>query len=87
MVTNKISDKQRLIQPYIHNYSWLLFSSLALYCSDLATEGEMDGEKFDSSIISSAQILQAKCTDLVASCLVKAQNGKGKIFSCVVTAL
>ncbi|XP_068124607.1 zinc finger ZZ-type and EF-hand domain-containing protein 1 isoform X2 [Hyperolius riggenbachi] len=76
-VTNKISDKQRLIQPYIHNYSWLLFTALALYCSDLASEGELDGDKLDLSVVSSAQILQASCTDLVASCLMKAQQGKG----------
>ncbi|XP_073471151.1 zinc finger ZZ-type and EF-hand domain-containing protein 1 isoform X2 [Aquarana catesbeiana] len=87
MVTNTISDKQRLIQPYIHNYSWLLFSSLALYCSDLATEGEIDGEKLDSNIISSAQILQANCTDLVASCLMKAQNGKGVRVSSLLSLL
>ncbi|KAM5180064.1 zinc finger ZZ-type and EF-hand domain-containing protein 1 [Mantella aurantiaca] len=87
MVTNKIGDRQRLIQPYIHNYSWLLFSALALYCSDLATEGEMDGEKFDSSITSRAQILQANCTDLVARCLMKAQNGKGVRGSSLLSLL
>ncbi|XP_063809771.1 zinc finger ZZ-type and EF-hand domain-containing protein 1 isoform X2 [Pseudophryne corroboree] len=76
-ITNKISDRQQLIQPYVHNYSWLLFTALALYSSDLASEGELEGEKLDPSIITSAQILQADCTHLVASCLVKAQKGKG----------
>ncbi|KAM9320058.1 zinc finger ZZ-type and EF-hand domain-containing protein 1 [Gastrophryne carolinensis] len=76
MVTNKISDSQRLIQPYIHNYSWLLFTALALYSSDLASDGELDGEKINSSTVSSAQILQANSTDLVACCLLKAQKRK-----------
>uniref|UniRef100_A0A8C5MSL1 Zinc finger ZZ-type and EF-hand domain containing 1 n=1 Tax=Leptobrachium leishanense TaxID=445787 RepID=A0A8C5MSL1_9ANUR len=75
-VTSKVSDGQRLIQPYIHNYSWLLFTALALYSSDLASEGETDGEKLDSSVVTSAQILQASCTDLVACCLLNAQKGK-----------
>ncbi|XP_077152606.1 zinc finger ZZ-type and EF-hand domain-containing protein 1 [Ranitomeya variabilis] len=76
-VISKISDRQRLIQPYIHNYSWLLFTALALYSSDLASDEEKEGDKLESSVISSAQILQANCTDLVASCLMKAQKGKG----------
>ncbi|KAM4700510.1 zinc finger ZZ-type and EF-hand domain-containing protein 1 [Discoglossus pictus] len=75
-VTSRISDRQRLIQPYIHNYSWLLFTSLALYCSDLASEGEVEGEKLNYSVISNARILQASCTDLVANCLMRAQKGK-----------
>ncbi|XP_053552525.1 zinc finger ZZ-type and EF-hand domain-containing protein 1-like, partial [Bombina bombina] len=75
-VTSRISDHQLLIQPYIHNYSWLLFTSLALYCSDLANEGEVEGEKLDSDIVSNARVLQGSCTDLVASCLMKAQKGK-----------
>ncbi|KAG8587385.1 hypothetical protein GDO81_005650 [Engystomops pustulosus] len=76
-VTSKISDRQRLIQPYIHNYSWLLFTALALYSSDLASEEEKESEKLDSTVITSAQILQANSTDLVASFLMKAQKGKG----------
>ncbi|KAM4797044.1 zinc finger ZZ-type and EF-hand domain-containing protein 1 [Rhinophrynus dorsalis] len=84
-VTNRISDRQRLIQPYIHNYSWLLFTALALYSSDLASEGEMEGEKVDSSIVSSARLLQANCTDLVASCLMKAQKGKGLRMSSLLS--
>ncbi|KAM8975776.1 zinc finger ZZ-type and EF-hand domain-containing protein 1 [Pelodytes ibericus] len=75
-VTSKISDRQRLIQPYIHNYSWLLFTALALYSSDMANEGEIDGDKLDLNMVSSAQILQASCTDIVARCLLDAQKGK-----------
>ncbi|XP_066433062.1 zinc finger ZZ-type and EF-hand domain-containing protein 1 isoform X2 [Eleutherodactylus coqui] len=84
-VTSKISDRQRLIQPYIHNYSWLLFTALALYSSDLASEEEKEGEKLDSAVISSAQILQANCTDLVASCLMKSQKGKDVKVSSLLT--
>ncbi|KAG9492570.1 hypothetical protein GDO78_000848 [Eleutherodactylus coqui] len=84
-VTSKISDRQRLIQPYIHNYSWLLFTALALYSSDLASEEEKEGEKLDSAVISSAQILQANCTDLVASCLMKSQKGKDVKVSSILT--
>eukprot|EP00079_Xenopus_tropicalis_P033324 XP_017947095.1 PREDICTED: zinc finger ZZ-type and EF-hand domain-containing protein 1 isoform X2 [Xenopus tropicalis] len=85
MVTNRISDNQRLIQPYIHNYSWLLFTALALYCSDLASEGEIEGEKLDLSVVSSAQLLQANCTDLVANCLMKTQKGKGLRMSSLLS--
>lgn len=84
-VTNKISDRQRLIQPYIHNYSWLLFTALALYSSDLASEEEKEDEKLDRAVISSAQSLQANCTDLVASCLMKAQKGKGVRISSLLS--
>ncbi|XP_063313499.1 zinc finger ZZ-type and EF-hand domain-containing protein 1 isoform X2 [Pelobates fuscus] len=75
-VTSRVSDSQRLIQPYIHNYSWLLFTALALYSSDLASEGEIEGEKLDSTVVSSAQVLQASCTDHIACCLLNAQKGK-----------
>ncbi|MEE6469872.1 hypothetical protein FKM82_008802 [Ascaphus truei] len=85
MVTSRISDRQRLIQPYIHNYSWLLFTALALYCSDLASEGQVEGEKLDPSVVSSARVLQANCTDLVASCLMKAQKGKGLRVSALLS--
>ncbi|XP_075051075.1 zinc finger ZZ-type and EF-hand domain-containing protein 1 isoform X2 [Mixophyes fleayi] len=86
-ITNKISDRQQLIQPYIHNYSWLLFTALALYSSDLASEGELEGEKLDPSINISAQVLQADCTCLVASCLTKAQKGKGVRMSSLLSLL
>ncbi|XP_044849894.1 zinc finger ZZ-type and EF-hand domain-containing protein 1 isoform X1 [Mauremys mutica] len=76
MVTIRISDRQRLIQPYIHNYSWLLFAALTLYCADLASEDEV-GEKLDSQILSHARVLQHQCIQLIGDCLMKAQHGKG----------
>ncbi|MGH0158393.1 UNVERIFIED_CONTAM: hypothetical protein FKN15_035503 [Acipenser sinensis] len=76
MVTIRISDRHRLIQPYIHNYSWLLFAALALYTSDLASEGEVEGERLDSNTLASATNLQTRCTELIADCLLKGQNGK-----------
>nr|XP_033777379.1 zinc finger ZZ-type and EF-hand domain-containing protein 1 isoform X2 [Geotrypetes seraphini] len=76
MVTIRISDRQRLTQPYIHNYSWLLFTALALYCSDLASEEEVEGERLDPQVLSQAKVLQAHCMELIADCLVKAQQGK-----------
>ncbi|XP_069470819.1 zinc finger ZZ-type and EF-hand domain-containing protein 1 isoform X2 [Ambystoma mexicanum] len=79
MVTTRISDQQRLIQPYIHNYSWLLFTALALYSSDLTSEEEIDGEKLDSGVLSHAKVLQSCCTELIASCLIKSQQGKAKL--------
>ncbi|OCT92341.1 zinc finger ZZ-type and EF-hand domain-containing protein 1 [Xenopus laevis] len=85
MVTSRIRDHQKLIQPYIHNYSWLLFTALALYCSDLASEGEIEGEKLDSNVVSSARLLQANCTDLVANCLMKTQKGKGLRMSSLLS--
>ncbi|XP_039612710.1 zinc finger ZZ-type and EF-hand domain-containing protein 1 isoform X1 [Polypterus senegalus] len=77
MVTIRISDRHRLIQPYIHNYSWLLFSALALYTSDLASEEEVDDERLNSESLSSAKLLQSRSTGLIADCLLKGQNGKG----------
>uniref|UniRef100_A0A8C3ST43 Zinc finger ZZ-type and EF-hand domain containing 1 n=1 Tax=Chelydra serpentina TaxID=8475 RepID=A0A8C3ST43_CHESE len=76
MVTIRISDRQRLIQPYIHNYSWLLFAALTLYCADLASGDEV-GEKLDSQILSHARVLQHQCIQLIGDCLMKAQHGKG----------
>lgn len=80
MVTIRISDRHRLIQPYIHNYSWLLFAALALYTSDLASEGEVEGERLDSNTLASATNLQTRCTELIADCLLKGQNGKSKSY-------
>ncbi|XP_069082790.1 zinc finger ZZ-type and EF-hand domain-containing protein 1 isoform X1 [Pleurodeles waltl] len=77
MVTTRISDQQRLIQPYIHNYSWLLFTALALYSSDLTSQEEVNGEKLDSQALSHARVLQSRCTELLTNCLIKAQQGKG----------
>ncbi|XP_043938838.1 zinc finger ZZ-type and EF-hand domain-containing protein 1 [Protopterus annectens] len=77
MVTIRISDRQRLIQPYLHNYSWLLFASLALYAADLANKKEVDGEPLEAGTMSSTKALQRHCIDLIADCLLKAQQGKG----------
>uniref|UniRef100_A0A8C8RK97 Zinc finger ZZ-type and EF-hand domain containing 1 n=1 Tax=Pelusios castaneus TaxID=367368 RepID=A0A8C8RK97_9SAUR len=76
MVTIRISDRQRLIQPYIHNYSWLLFAALTLYCADLAS-GDEEGKKLDAQVLSHAKVLQHKCIQLIGDCLMKAQHGKG----------
>nr|KAF6459904.1 zinc finger ZZ-type and EF-hand domain containing 1 [Rousettus aegyptiacus] len=77
MVTIRISDRQRLIQPYIHNYSWLLFAALALYSAHLASSEEVNGEKLDPQAHSSATILRSQCMQLVGGCLMKAHQGKG----------
>ncbi|XP_077021704.1 zinc finger ZZ-type and EF-hand domain-containing protein 1 isoform X7 [Tamandua tetradactyla] len=77
MVTIRISDRQRLIQPYIHNYSWLLFAALALYSAHLASAEDVDGEKLDPQARSSANILRGQCVQLVGACLMKAHQGKG----------
>ncbi|XP_074046652.1 zinc finger ZZ-type and EF-hand domain-containing protein 1 isoform X2 [Macrotis lagotis] len=77
MVTIRTSDRQRLIQPYIHNYSWLLFAALTLYTSDLASGGEIQGEKPDSRAQQAAAALQGQCLQLIGDCLVKAQRAKG----------
>ncbi|KAM4647985.1 zinc finger ZZ-type and EF-hand domain-containing protein 1 isoform 3-T3 [Amazona ochrocephala] len=77
MVTIRISDRQRLIQPYIHNYSWLLFAALTLYSADLANGGEVEGEKLDSQVLSHARLVQHQCIQLIGDCLMKAQHGKG----------
>lgn len=78
MVTIRISDRQRLIQPYVHNYSWLLFAALTLYSADLANGEEVEGEKLDSQVLSHARILQHQCIQLIGDCLMKAQQGKGE---------
>ncbi|XP_078228650.1 zinc finger ZZ-type and EF-hand domain-containing protein 1 isoform X7 [Callithrix jacchus] len=77
MVTIRISDCQRLIQPYIHNYSWLLFAALALYSAHLASAEDVDGEKLDPQTRSSATTLRSQCMQLVGDCLMKAHQGKG----------
>lgn len=81
MVTIRISDRQRLIQPYIHNYSWLLFAALALYSAHLASSEEVNGEKLDPQAHSSATILRSQCMQLVGGCLMKAHQGKGNCSS------
>ncbi|OWK15367.1 ZZEF1 [Cervus elaphus hippelaphus] len=76
MVTIRISDRQRLIQPYIHNYSWLLFAALALYSAHLASAEDVDGEKLDPQVLSSAATLRSRCLQLVGDCLMQAHQGK-----------
>lgn len=78
MVTIRISDRHRLIQPYIHNYSWLLFAALALYTSELSSEKHMEGEFLDSNTLNQASGLQTRCLQLITDCLLKGQTGKGK---------
>ncbi|XP_027737886.1 zinc finger ZZ-type and EF-hand domain-containing protein 1 [Empidonax traillii] len=77
MVTIRISDRQRLIQPYVHNYSWLLFAALTLYSADLANGEEAGGEQVDWQVLSHARLLQQQCIQLIGDCLMKAQHGKG----------
>ncbi|XP_072475032.1 zinc finger ZZ-type and EF-hand domain-containing protein 1 isoform X2 [Notamacropus eugenii] len=76
MVTIRTSDRQRLIQPYIHNYSWLLFAALMLYSADLASGGEVEGEKPGTEAQQAAVALQGQCLQLIGDCLVKAQRAK-----------
>nr|XP_056720968.1 zinc finger ZZ-type and EF-hand domain-containing protein 1 [Euleptes europaea] len=77
MVTIRLSDRHRLIQPYLHNYSWLLFAALTLYSADLASGEEVDDEALDPAVISHARVLQQECIRLAGDCLMKAQHGKG----------
>jgi len=77
MVTIRISDRQRLIQPYIHNYAWLLFAALALYSAHLASAEDVDGEKLGPRDRGSASTLRGQCMQLVGDCLMKAHQGKG----------
>ncbi|XP_037350281.1 zinc finger ZZ-type and EF-hand domain-containing protein 1 isoform X1 [Talpa occidentalis] len=77
MVTIHLSDQQILIQPYIHNYAWLLFAALALYSAHLASSEEVDGEKLDPQARSSAAALRSQCMQLAGDCLMKAHQGKG----------
>ncbi|KAL8198844.1 UNVERIFIED_CONTAM: Zinc finger ZZ-type and EF-hand domain-containing protein 1 [Gekko kuhli] len=76
MVTIRLSDQHRLIQPYLHNYSWLLFAALTLYSADLASGEEVAGEALDPAVVSHAQALQQECIRLIGDCLMKAQHGK-----------
>ncbi|XP_036379295.1 zinc finger ZZ-type and EF-hand domain-containing protein 1 isoform X2 [Megalops cyprinoides] len=87
MVTIRISDRHRLIQPYIHNYSWLLFATLALYTSDLTSEKELEGEPLSPSVLAKATALQTRCSELIAECLLKGQTGKGLRASALLSLL
>lgn len=87
MVTIRISDRHRLIQPYIHNYSWLLFAALTLYTSELSSEKTMDGVALDSSTLRQASALQTCCSQLITDCLLKGQTGKGLRSSALLALL
>nr|XP_055055394.1 zinc finger ZZ-type and EF-hand domain-containing protein 1 isoform X3 [Misgurnus anguillicaudatus] len=87
MVTIRISDRHRLIQPYIHNYSWLLFAALALFTSELVSERELDGEPLDDVTMGYAGDLQTRCSDLINACLLKGQTGKGLRASALLSLL
>ncbi|XP_033954459.1 zinc finger ZZ-type and EF-hand domain-containing protein 1 [Pseudochaenichthys georgianus] len=87
MVTIRISDRHRLIQPYIHNYSWLLFAALALYTSELSSQKQMEGESLDSNTLSQASSLQTHCSQLITDCLLKGQPGKGLRSSALLALL
>ncbi|XP_042298804.1 zinc finger ZZ-type and EF-hand domain-containing protein 1-like isoform X2 [Sceloporus undulatus] len=76
MVTVRISDRHRLIQPYLHNYSWLLFSALALYSGDLASGEQTDGEALNPQVVTHARTLQQEYIQLIRDCLIKVQHGK-----------
>uniref|UniRef100_A0A8C2KV24 Zinc finger, ZZ-type with EF hand domain 1 n=1 Tax=Cyprinus carpio TaxID=7962 RepID=A0A8C2KV24_CYPCA len=69
MVTIRISDRHRLIQPYIHNYSWLLFAALALFTSELISERAQDGEPLNDVTLGYARALQTHCSDIINDCL------------------
>uniref|UniRef100_UPI00398EF9C9 zinc finger ZZ-type and EF-hand domain-containing protein 1 isoform X2 n=1 Tax=Pristiophorus japonicus TaxID=55135 RepID=UPI00398EF9C9 len=87
MVTIRISDRHRLIQPYIHNYTWLLFSALALYTTDVVTEQNPTEEELDSHVHTHAEALEARCTELITEYLLKAHQGKSLKNSAVLSLL
>uniref|UniRef100_A0A8C5C4J4 Zinc finger ZZ-type and EF-hand domain containing 1 n=1 Tax=Gadus morhua TaxID=8049 RepID=A0A8C5C4J4_GADMO len=87
MVTIRISDRHRLIQPYIHNYSWLLFAALALYTSALASERRLDGEPLKTGSLDRALALQGRCSQLITECLLKGQDAKGLRSSALLALL
>uniref|UniRef100_A0A673GTT3 Zinc finger ZZ-type and EF-hand domain-containing protein 1-like n=1 Tax=Sinocyclocheilus rhinocerous TaxID=307959 RepID=A0A673GTT3_9TELE len=87
MVTIRISDRHRLIQPYIHNYSWLLFAALALFTSELISESVQDGEPLNDVKLGYARALQTHCSDIINDCLLKGQTGKGLRASALLSLL
>ncbi|XP_061596133.1 zinc finger ZZ-type and EF-hand domain-containing protein 1 isoform X1 [Cololabis saira] len=87
MVTIRLSDRHRLIQPYIHNYSWLLFAALALYTSELSSERKVEGEALESKTLEQASLLQTCCSQLITECLLKGQTGKGLRSSALLALL
>lgn len=80
MVTIRISDRQRLIQPYVHNYAWLLFAALALYSAHLASGEDAAGERLGPQEHSSASTLRSQCLQLAGDCLMQAHQGKGTVL-------
>ncbi|XP_029956401.1 zinc finger ZZ-type and EF-hand domain-containing protein 1 [Salarias fasciatus] len=87
MVTIRISDRHRLIQPYIHNYSWLLFAALGLYTSELSSEKQTEGESLSGDTLNQAVSLQTRCSQLITDCLLKGQTGKGLRSSALLALL
>ncbi|XP_047665094.1 zinc finger ZZ-type and EF-hand domain-containing protein 1 isoform X2 [Tachysurus fulvidraco] len=81
MVTIRLSDRHRLIQPYIHNYSWLLFTCLALFTSELMSEST------EPVVQCHTAALQSRCSQLITECLMKGQTGKGLRASALLSLL
>ncbi|XP_076130954.1 zinc finger ZZ-type and EF-hand domain-containing protein 1 isoform X1 [Alosa pseudoharengus] len=87
MVTIRISDRHRLIQPYIHNYSWLLFAALALFTSELTSRLPAEGQGLGAPTLERATGLHARCSELITECLLKGQTGKGLKASALISML
>ncbi|KAL2094997.1 hypothetical protein ACEWY4_009716 [Coilia grayii] len=87
MVTIRISDRHRLIQPYIHNYSWLLFAALALFTSELTSRQHREGRGLGAPALELAAKLHARCSELITECLLKGQTGKGLKASALISLL
>ncbi|XP_031428595.1 zinc finger ZZ-type and EF-hand domain-containing protein 1, partial [Clupea harengus] len=89
MVTIRISDRHRLIQPYIHNYSWLLFAALALFTSELTSRRrqQQEAQSLGAATLELATRLHARCSKLITECLLKGQTGKGLKASALISLL
>ncbi|XP_069741096.1 zinc finger ZZ-type and EF-hand domain-containing protein 1 isoform X2 [Narcine bancroftii] len=87
MVTIRISDRHRLIQPYIHNYTWLLFSALALYTAEVVTQQELPEKILDSHVRSQAEALEARCAELITEYLLKVHQEKSLKNSAILSLL
>ncbi|XP_063059602.1 zinc finger ZZ-type and EF-hand domain-containing protein 1 [Engraulis encrasicolus] len=95
MVTIRISDRHRLIQPYIHNYSWLLFAALALFTSELTSRRPKEAHSLHQPqppplpplALELAAKLHARCSELITECLLKGQTGKGLKASALISML
>ncbi|KAJ7308911.1 hypothetical protein JRQ81_008188, partial [Phrynocephalus forsythii] len=77
LTTFRISEHHRLIQPYLHNYSWLLFSALALYSADVLSGGQDGGDPLDQLVVAHARTLQKEYVRIIGDCLMKVQQGTG----------